>query len=37
MLKFRLNGFKSCIDSLFAGMTPTVHKNQFHCPDSEFW
>jgi len=27
-----LNWFNSCIDSLFAGMTPTVHKNQVHCP-----
>jgi len=25
--QFRLNWFNSCIDSLFAGMTPTVHKN----------
>ena len=29
--QFRLNWFNSCIDSLFAGMTPTMHKNQVHC------
>ena len=28
--QFRWNWFNSCIDSLFAGMTPTVHKNQVH-------
>jgi len=30
--QFRLNWFNSCIDSLFAGMTPTMQKKQVHCP-----
>ena len=35
--QFRLNWFNSCIDSLFAGMTPTVNKNQVHCPGVVQW
>jgi len=34
---FRLNWFNSCIDSLFAGMTPTMRKNQVHCPGVMQW
>jgi len=35
--QFRLNWFDSCIDSLFAGMTPTVHKNQIRYPGVVRW
>jgi len=35
--QFRLNWFNFCIDSLFAGMTLTVHKKQVHCPGVVQW
>jgi len=35
--QFRLKWFNSCIDSLFSGMTLTVHKKQVHCPGVVQW
>jgi len=31
------NWFNSCNDSLFAGMTLSLHKSQVHCPDVMQW
>ena len=35
--QFRLNWFNSCIDSVFVGMTLTMHKNQVYCPGVVQW
>jgi len=34
---FRNNWFNSCYDSLFAGMTLTLHKRQIHCSGVIQW